>query len=91
MIQLDDQKLFKVNSTANANYYDSPYILRIGGGGDIHIADNCNQNQSSETTFTSSYYGPEGTKSVTEETQKYLAGSYNFKVKEIEVFHLNFQ
>ena len=91
MIQLDDQKLFKVNKTGSANYYNSSIILSIGGANDIYIADNCNQNQESLTYFPCQYYGPEGTTSMTEETKKYLAGSYNFKVKEIEVFHLNFQ
>ncbi len=61
IIQLDDQKIFKVNVTANANYYDPSYLLAIGGS-DIYIADNCNLNYNSITGFPCHYYGPEGTK-----------------------------
>ena len=65
IIQLDDQKIFKVNNTANANYYNSGWILAIAGGGDIAISDNCNQNNSSYTNFPNSYYGPDGATSQT--------------------------
>jgi hypothetical protein len=76
IIQLDDQKIFKVNVTAKANYYYSPVLLYIGGEGDILIQDNCNQREDSYTNFPFHYYGPEGTTSRTEQTNSYLGGSF---------------
>ena len=68
IIQLDDQKLFKVRETSEANFYYSEQILRIGGGNDIMISDNCNQNTDNYTNFPYSYYGPDGTTDQTDET-----------------------
>ncbi len=79
IIQLDDQKIFKVKITANANYYRSSELLMIGGS-DICIYDNCNQNYNSNTGFPAHYYGPEGTKEQTDQTRSYLGGLNKFNV-----------
>ena len=64
-------------------------MLVIGKGADIAIYDNCNQTNN-YTNFPLSYYGPNGVTSRTTETDNYLGGSRNFKVKEIEAFQLIF-
>ena len=43
---------------------------------------------SSDLGFCDIYELPEGIEKETNESQTYLAGSYNFKVKEIEVYKL---
>jgi len=90
IIQIDDLKIFKVKDTASANRYFSNYMLVMGGGADIGIYNNCNQNNYSYTNFPSGYYGPNGVTSRSTETEKYLGGSLSFKVKEIEAFQLIF-
>jgi hypothetical protein len=56
----------------------------FGGGHDIFISDNSNQNTNSYTNLNHSFQG----KLVygSDHAKQYLCGSYNFKVKEIEVF-----
>ena len=62
----------------------SNYGPTFGGGHDIHIADNANQNTGSYTDFGSSYSLPNGV------TDRYtiLAGTRYFSPDEVEVFYL---
>ena len=62
----------------------SNYGPTFGGGHDIHIADNANQNTYSYTDFGSSYSLPNG---VTDR-RTILAGTYAFSPDEVEVFYL---
>lgn len=68
--------------------YNNPnYLSTFGGGHDLHICNNCNQSTGSYSNLGYSFstsdivYGQISAKN-------YLAGSYNFKVKEIEVYSL---
>jgi hypothetical protein len=63
----------------------------IGGGADIRIYDNCDKTNNNLTCFHHSYYGPNGTTKRTDETKKYLGGTFEFKVKELEVIQLIFR
>ncbi len=75
---------------ANAIGSFSNHGPRFGGQlgfHDISIASDSNANQNNWCTFGSSYKHagyPQGT----EKTKAILAGSYNFKILEIEVFTL---
>lgn len=68
--------------------YNNPnYLCTFGGGHDLHIANGCNNGTGSYSNLGYSFattnivYGQN-------EAKNYLAGSYNFKVKEIEVYCL---
>ena len=64
-----------------AIYWHSRHGPTFGGGYDLYISDNCNQNTDSTTCLGNTYANPEMAVSST-----FLTGSKNFKVKEIEVF-----
>ena len=84
----------------NAIYCSSGYGPTFGSGHDFHIADNSNSNQSSYSKLSTSYIHPNynNQHSYNEyvyngniynnqnEAQRFLAGSNNFYVDEIEVF-----
>jgi hypothetical protein len=55
-------------------------MCTFGGGHDLHICDQANTNNSSYTNHGSTYEIPSG------KDKNWLAGSYNFKVIEIEVY-----
>ena len=57
---------------------------------DLGIANNCNDNYNSFTNFPTSYDGPDGLKSATEESKCYLGGAFNFKINTVEAFQLVF-
>ena len=65
-------------------YRGSGYRPTFGGGHDIHIADNANQNTHSHTGFGDSYSLPNG---VTNPST-ILAGTFRFSPDEVEVFYL---
>ena len=91
----NDDKAFLFSFTNNEKYLikipekailaRSDYLVIYGyGKNDIVIFDNCNTN-SSYTNFPSSYSCSKYL-SISEESETYLAGAYNFKVIDIEVF-----
>lgn len=47
---------------------------------------NCDKNRESYSYFGHNYTLPDGMELGSKESSSYLAGSYNFKVSEIEVF-----
>jgi hypothetical protein len=59
-------------------------MCTFGGGHDLHICDQPNKNNSSYTNQPHSYEIPQG------KDNTWLAGSYNFKVLEIEVYTVKF-
>merc|ERR1712228_263803 len=67
-------------SNNNSVYHDSGYGWTQGGGHDFYLCNNCNTVNSSYSNLGSSYQAPSD--------KNMLAGSYNFKVTEFEVFHL---
>lgn len=73
----------KAGSESNAMYCYSSYGPTFGGGHDFYICDNCNTNTSSYSNFPYSYTC---TEYVNNGSSNWLAGAYNFKVEEIEVF-----
>ena len=85
---LDEEGLapFKsmVTNTSFAIYREPGYGPTFGGGHDIYIADNANQNANSYTNFGSSYSLPN------EVADRYtiLAGARYFSPDEVEVFYL---
>ena len=72
------------SKSSNAICHGSSYGPTFGGGHDIHIADNANQNANSYTNFGRYYSLPNG---VTDR-RTILAGTYNFSPDEVEVFYL---
>ena len=62
----------------------SNYGPTFGGGHDIHIADNANQNTGSYTRFGYTYSPPSGVTDVS----TILAGTHQFSPDEVEVFYL---
>ena len=58
----------------------------FGGGYDLSLSNRCNENTLSKSYFGCFYQLPEMMQVGTPEAKSYLAGSYNFKVKEFEVF-----
>lgn len=69
-------------------YGGHQYLARFGGGKDIHISDNCNSNKNSHSNFGHTYQSPEGIEYESADAKSYLAGGFNFKVEEIEVYQL---
>jgi hypothetical protein len=76
-------KPFPMSSTSNAIYCTSSAGPRFGGGVDLRVRDNCNENTSSYANLGSSYQN-----STDLPSREALAGEYNFQVKEIEVFSI---
>ena len=64
------------------------YLPIFGGGNDFCIADNCNENLNSYSKFGHTYYLPDTGNYSSKSISKYLAGSANFRVLEIEVFQI---
>ena len=62
----------------NAIYCNSGYGPTFGGGHDLYISDNPQVNQSSYSNCCYTY---------NVKASNYLAGQYNFKTTEIEVFN----
>jgi hypothetical protein len=56
---------------------------RFGGGCDIRVADNCNQNTTSYLNLGHRYANTTG-----RDGQTFFTGAHNFRVKEILVFEL---
>ena len=74
----------------NAIHYATDTIFKFGGGHDIRLYNDCNNNTSSFCHLGHTFEVPEGFTHNTDPAKNYMAGSYNFKVKEIEVFHVKF-
>ena len=78
----------KQKTTGNSICDDSGYGPRFGGGHDIDIYDNCNTNNSSSSNGNHTYELPSPLPQGTADNT-FFAGSYNFSVKEIEVYHVS--
>ena len=80
-------EVFKQKQTSHSIYNRPDYLATFGGGHDIHLCDNCNSSNSSYSNFGHTFNTP-GAQYGTEQAKSYLAGSYNFKVLEIETYQL---
>ena len=69
-----------------AMYCVSYYGPTFGSGYDLRIYDNCNRNTYSSSKLGGTYKLPPGYTYGTTQAKSLLAGSYNFKVDEYEVF-----
>ena len=69
-----------------AIYCSSCYGPSFGGGHDLYICDNPQVNQSSNR-FGNTYQLPPGYVYNSEQAKNLLAGQYEFKITEIEVFN----
>ncbi|EFC46993.1 TLDc domain-containing protein [Naegleria gruberi] len=80
------------NKQKHAIYLDNNYLSSFGAYGcDICIKDDCNLNSHSFSKFGCNYELPDGFKTDSFEAHSYLAGSYEFRVVEIEVFKIRNQ
>ena len=78
---------FKYKNNGKSIYCDNEYGPCFGRGRDIHISNNPNENEGSYSYLGHSFEGcpfENGTK----ESNRFLCGSFYFKVQEIEVFQL---
>jgi len=68
-------------------YTCSSYGPTFGNGYDIHIVDNAASNTNSYSNLGNTYSPPPGNSYGSSFTQSFLAGSYNFRPDEVEVFY----
>eukprot|EP01083_Nonionella_stella_P296481 1007224_1 len=69
-----------VTNANNAVQHNASYGPTFGGGHDFYLCNNCNSVNSSYTNLGNSYAAPKD--------QTLLAGSYNFMVKDYEVWQI---
>ena len=69
--------------------YNNPgYGPTYGGGHDVYISNDCNINTSSYSNFGYCYKSIDSAPYGGLPAQSYMAGSYNFKVAEYEVYEI---
>ena len=72
----------KQNKCSNAMYYSSSYSPTFGGGRDLHISSDANNNSKPCSYLGYTYGIPTG------KIDTFLVGSEGFKVSEIELFQV---
>ncbi len=74
-------------------YHNKDWLTSFGACYGFAIANDCNINTKSNSYLeTNGYYElPQGIKAESNEADSYLAGSYKFKVLEMEVFKLEWK
>jgi len=82
---INTPQVLKSKASSNETYKYSSYGPTFGSGHDLYICANSNTTNSSYTNNPYSFNGPQG---FTGTQNTFLAGSYNFKTKEIEVYGL---
>ena len=83
VFSLDNNEIYYNKDNRYNIYCHSSYGPTFGGGFDFYICDSCNSNNSSYDSSGNSY--------ETNGKQYALAGSYNFLVRDYEVFQLELQ
>jgi hypothetical protein len=76
----------KCQNAHNSIYCSSTSSAVFGGGHDLYISNNSNTNTTSYSNLGHSYEHPKH-KYDTSEVSSFLAGSFNFSVSEIEIYH----
>ena len=79
----------KPGHTQQAIYTRALIGPTFGGGHDIYIANSAGYSLNSHTNFGHTYTLPNGYMPGSSDTLSLLAGSYNFKPSNIEVFSYN--
>ena len=89
IFSLDAKEKYKLkNENAHQGVYcNASYGPTFGGGHDIYVCNNSNNTNSCYSNYGYSYETKGMTYSSTQ-AQSHLAGSYNFKTEEVEVFQL---
>lgn len=82
---INQPQVLKSKGQSNEAYRYSSYGPTFGSGHDLYICSNSNTTASSYTNNPYSFNGPSN---FTGTQNTFLAGAYNFKTKEIEVFGL---
>ena len=83
IFSLDNNEIYYNKNSNNNIYCHSSYGPTFGGGNDFYICDSCNSSNSSYDNSGNSY--------ETNGKQYALASSYNFLVRDYEVFQLELQ
>jgi len=73
----------KSGGSTYASYAYSNYMPTFGGGHDLYLCENCNTSNANYANFNYSYdsHG---------KSRETLTGAYNFTVKELEIFQVDF-
>ena len=79
--------MLHVKKSDEAMYGNSGYGPTFGGGHDIYIASSAGSNTNSYSNLGHSYVQLAGYKYGSSDARTLLAGSYNFKPREVEVFY----
>jgi len=80
----EKEKFFlKPNMAQYSTYSNQAYLVGFGGGMDFYLCDNCNSASTSYSNFGHSYDNRGKAK-------EFLAGAYNFSVKEVEVYQVEY-
>ena len=83
IFSFDDKSIYYNKNSSYEIYCHSNYGPTFGGGHDFYICDNCNSSNSSYNNSDNSY-NTNGKKCA-------MAGTYNFLVKDYEVYQLEFE
>ena len=83
----DEPIRIKCEFDCNAIYCSSEFGPTFGSGYDIFVANNANHGDASYANLGHSYHHPLYANG-TPDADNFLAGSYNFRVAEIEVFKM---
>eukprot|EP00347_Sterkiella_histriomuscorum_P004770 403359176 len=78
----------QVRNQSGAVQHHKNWMCYLGYCGDINISDNCDNNSNSLCDFGGTYELPFGYEYQSNEAKSYLAGKYQYKVLEIEVYSL---
>jgi hypothetical protein len=93
LFSMDAREKYPVKSGQSqyGGYGQSGYGPTWGGGHDLHICNDSNTVNSSYSNYAYTFEAPFGMTYGSSQAQSHLAGSYNFKTEEIEVFQLEFR
>ena len=87
LVNKDNKPLkMKCQNVNNSIYCSSTSSAVFGGGHDLYISNNSNSNTTSYSNLGHSYEHPKH-KYDTSEVSSFLAGCFNFKVNEIEIYY----
>lgn len=86
LVNKENKSFVATSRNSNSIYRKSSYGPTFGGGHDLYISSNSNVNTESYSYFGHSYKNDVFTGTSTR-SKSILAGSYNFKTSDIEVWH----
>ncbi len=83
-----NKERFNVNNPNYAIFGSSSYGPIFGDGNDIYVSGSSNTNENSYSNLGHSYQLPKNINYGSTEARNYLAGSYNWRTTEIEVYQV---